>query len=357
MKILHIAAYNNLYFNGVYAVLSELTKEQMKLGHQVRLLNIDNNEGRTLPIEQKTGTQQDFRKLLEDYNPDITILHGIYKWCYIGYIRTLDHLGIPYLVEPHGGTSKANARKNPLKKLIGRLLIGNRLISHAKAVIYLNQHEADNCIYSRRRQQYVIIPNGINKQPQKPMTAVHYPIKFIFLARIDIVDKALDILFPAIKRFNTNPNNKEKAEFHFYGKARMPQYITVFNQYIKEADDNVFYHGPAFGQEKVNAFHSSDIFILTSRSEGMPISVLEALACGLPCLLTPQTNMADTIERYHCGWVTPLTVEAIAEHIRQVVREYPSIAGELSENARNAVKELSWTHIAQKSLSCYEKYI
>lgn len=356
MKILHIAAYNTLYFNGVYSVLAELTKEQMALGHQVRILNIDNNEGERLPIEQKAGSQNDFRQLLEEEQPNIAILHGIYKPCYRGYVRSLDRLHIPYLVEPHGGSSVQNARKSPVKKWIGRLLIANRLISHAKAVIYLNQKEADDCAYKKIRKQSLIIPNGTVPYPLKLARTNQYPVRFIFLARIDVDQKALDLLFPAIKRFNSS-GDKEKAEFHFYGKARMPEYVTAFNQYIQQADDNVFYHGPVFGKDKLKAYHSSDVFILTSRFEGMPMSVLEALSCGLPCLLTPQTNMTDVIEQYRCGWVTSLSVEAIAESIQQIIEEYPTKAEELSENARKAVADYSWSHIAQKSISCYERFI
>ena len=37
------------------------------------------------------------------------------------------------------------------------------------------------------------------------------------------------------------------------------------------------------------------IYILTSRYEGMPLTVLEALSCGCPCLITSQTNMEDLI--------------------------------------------------------------
>ena len=356
MKILHIAAYNTLYFNGVYSVLVELTKEQAALGHQVRILNIDNNEGEALPIEQKAGSQQDFRRLLEKYRPDIAVLHGIYKLCYRGYVRSLDRLHIPFLVEPHGGSSASNARKSRLKKLVGRLLIANRLVSHAQAVIYLNQKEADECIFKKVRRQHIIIPNGTVPYPLKPARTADYPVRFIFLARIDIDQKALDLLFPAIKRFNDS-GNKEKAEFHFYGKARMPEYAAAFDNFIRQADENVFYHGPAFGEDKLKAYYSADVFVLTSRYEGMPMSVLEALSCGLPCLLTPQTNMADIIEQYHCGWTTQLGVETIAQSIQWVVKEYPDVAEKYTENARKAVAAYSWNHIAQKSIACYQEII
>lgn len=355
MKILHVAAYNNLYFNGVFSVLVELTKRQMELGHQVKILNIDNNEGQVLPIEQKVKGQRDFCRFIDDYQPDIAILHGIYKSCYIGFIHTLDHCHIPYLVEPHGGSSLSNSKKNPIKKWIGRLLIGNRLVSHAKAVIYLNQKEADDCIFCKQRQSYVIIPNGVGEMPPKPQAIFREPIRFIFLARIDIDQKALDLLFPAIKQLNASIP-KGKAEFHFYGKARIPQYASTFDKYIQDSDDNVYYHGPVFGPDKINAYHSSDVFILISRYEGMPMSVLEALSCGLPCLLTPQTNMADIISRYHCGWITQLDVHAIAESLRKIVEDFPLVADEYSENARQAVVEYSWVNIAKKSISCYASF-
>ena len=59
-----------------------------------------------------------------------------------------------------------------------------------------------------------------------------------------------------------------------------------------DAVDVVFY-GPAFGEEKEAILRSADAFILPSFSEGLPMSVLEAWAYGLPVLMTPECNLPE----------------------------------------------------------------
>ena len=53
--------------------------------------------------------------------------------------------------------------------------------------------------------------------------------------------------------------------------------------------------GPIAGADKKKVLKDADLFLHTSRSEGHPMGVLEALAYGIPCLLTPGTNMASEV--------------------------------------------------------------
>jgi poly(glycerol-phosphate) alpha-glucosyltransferase len=59
-----------------------------------------------------------------------------------------------------------------------------------------------------------------------------------------------------------------------------------------EAADVVF-AGPVFGDEKDSLLRSADAFILPSFSEGLPMSVLEAWAYGLPVVMTPECNLPE----------------------------------------------------------------
>jgi glycosyltransferase involved in cell wall biosynthesis len=58
-------------------------------------------------------------------------------------------------------------------------------------------------------------------------------------------------------------------------------------------DVDVVFFGPAFGEDKEALLWSAEAFILPSFSEGLPMSVLEAWAYGLPVLMTPECNLPE----------------------------------------------------------------
>ncbi len=60
---------------------------------------------------------------------------------------------------------------------------------------------------------------------------------------------------------------------------------------------------PAWGEDKADLFDGHDAFVYMSRWEGLPLAVVEALASGLPVVVTEATNVADLIETYGAGWV------------------------------------------------------
>ena len=66
---------------------------------------------------------------------------------------------------------------------------------------------------------------------------------------------------------------------------------------------SVVFYGPAFGEEKEALLRSADAFILPSLSEGLPMSVLEAWAYGLPVLMTAECNLP---EGFSAGAAIPL---------------------------------------------------
>ena len=58
-------------------------------------------------------------------------------------------------------------------------------------------------------------------------------------------------------------------------------------------DVDVVFFGPVFGDEKDSLLRSAEAFILPSFSEGLPMSVLEAWAYGLPVVMTPECNLPE----------------------------------------------------------------
>lgn len=356
MIIVHVASYKDEFFNGIKSVLQELIPEQRKLGHEVYVLNHSFNEREIIPGERYTSSKQEFMKIIEQIRPDLVIFHSLYGLDDVKYSWYLNKKKILYLVEPHGGTSIENAKKNWLKKKVANFLYANRFIAKAAGLIYLNNKEADECVFKKQRRDFAVVPNGTHIHQNKKAINSDGKIRFMFLARIDIIQKGLDLLFPAIEEFNRS-GQKEKAEFHFFGKARNPQYAKEFEQYVNNASDNVFFHGPAIGDAKNEAFQNADIFILPSRYEGMPMAVLEALSYGVPCILSLQTNMADIIESRKCGWITEVSIDGIANCISKAIKDYEQKRDLLVENALKACKGFTWDAIAVKSIEEYSRII
>jgi glycosyltransferase involved in cell wall biosynthesis len=101
----------------------------------------------------------------------------------------------------------------------------------------------------------------------------------------------------------------------------------------------------------------SDLFTLTSYSENFGVAALEALAVGLPVLLTPGIALADLVAQQHLGYVTELQVTAIASAIQQVL-DCPEEAKKRGDRARKFILEnYTWDRIASKLISVYTEII
>ena len=356
MKFIHVASYKDGFFNGIKSVLEELIPVQRVLGHEVWILNHEFNGHELIAGEKHIKGIRDFIKHINTIHPDFVIFHSLYGLDDVKFSYYLRYRHIPYMVEPHGGTSLENSKKNRIKKKIANVVYANNFIHHAAGLIYLNKKEKDECVFQRIRKDCAVVPNGTHIHQRFGWNDNGNKVRFMFLARIDIIQKGLDLLFPAIEVFN-NWGLKDKVEFHFYGKARNPQWGRMFDEFIAGSNGNVFFHGSAIGCDKELAFKNNDVFILTSRYEGMPMAVLEALSYGLPCIVTPQTNMTELIADNHAGWVTTTDVQSIADTLYEAYNEYVANRESYIQNALNAVLPYDWNKIAQKSIQEYSRLI
>lgn len=352
MKILHVAFIKDTGINGIKSVLDKLIPEQIKLGNEVLLYNIFS------PLKGNFAKIKEFKTIIREFKPDIVVFHSLYRGLFFIYGRYLYSKKIPYLIEPHGGTSFANSKKNPIIKKIANILCVNKFVRQAKSIIYLNREEENQCVFSGIRRSCLVIPNGINIDENVPLIPhkIYSHVKIVYFSAIRTHQKGLDYLLPAIKKY-IGENNGNEIEFDFYGSTETEMDLQLLQTYIDSSKGRIVYHGLISGKEKNIVLNNSDIFILTSRYEGMPMAVLEALSQGTPCILTPQTNMADFVKQSNCGWITDLDVDAISETLTVAVNDYLQRHEELRRNAFLSVKGYDWAKIADDSVVAYKSII
>ncbi|RLC92470.1 MAG: glycosyltransferase family 1 protein [Chloroflexi bacterium] len=121
-------------------------------------------------------------------------------------------------------------------------------------------------------------------------------------------------------------------------------------------DQHVVFGGFVPNAELPRLYQDSDVFVLTSRSEGVPRTMLEAMACGTPVVSTRIPQLVDIVDS--CGMMAPVgDAEAIAEAILRIT-DSPDLACRLGQAGRaKAVADYSWAETVRKTVEAYQELL
>lgn len=346
MRLLHITATHLNPEGGVPVVLKNLVQAQNKINNfeaRVASLCAETKQINSKYFDDLRG--KSFEKYLEEYNPDIAILHSFYYVEYCKISRILNRKGIPYFIEPHGSFGKASMQKSKMKKLIANNTIFRGQIKNAIGFIFLNEAEKQESVYKGKHE--IIIPNGIDVKEIKRDIIHKEQCTIYYLGRYDINHKGLDYLLEALKILE---NRGKRFSLEFWGKGNLKDQHYIQDSLNELKSINVQFNGPIGKKEKDYKLEQLGPMILTSRYEGFPMTVLEAWAYGNPCILTPGTNVAVEAEKNNVGWLTELDSEEIANCIEKALKSYEAHREQYIYNCKKYVQEhYSWEIIAAKS--------
>ena len=150
--------------------------------------------------------------------------------------------------------------------------------------------------------------------------------------------------------------------FNLYGPQHLEYYVKnveSLNSVMKEKEisDLFFINGPVLGEEKKNILLNTDVFIQCSRTEAMPMGILEAMSYGVPCLITKGTSLTGVLDKYDAGYSCQTTAEGIASAIEKAVLDKKNFKNK-SQNAISRIeKEFLWDNVAKDALERYKKLI
>ena len=299
--------------------------------------------------------------------PDIVHFHSSYIPFHTALARQCHKLDWPYMISSRGVLGIKAQKRRRVKKAVANLLFFNSYVANAAAVHALCTREADDIQAAFKTQRFIIAPNGVDdylldacgELPPADLTDFTQGADLVlgFVGRIDMYHKGIDLLLKAIAILNSQSNGL-RCKLFVVGPFHRDKDERSFFSTVKSLGlkDDVKLFGPKYGQEKLRYFLACDAFAHPSRFEGMPMSVLEAMALGRPCLVTPETNVADIVCQGG-GWQCSLSPESIAETIKNIYeqKETLQLRGQKShELMRN---RFTWKNIAKKMTQEYEKII
>ena len=286
--------------------------------------------------------------------PDLVISQQSYNNPFSRIIWDVQKAKIPYIIIPHGEYNKCAQKEKRLKKIIGNFLWFNRMIRKSVAIEYLTENEYKNSAWPRK--EHIIIPNGI-LLPEFQKS--YYPLKEIrasFIGRLSINHKGLDILLEAVSLVKDELKSSNFS-LNIFGPDENGS-KNVLQRMIEKMhlQDIVSLKEGVYGEEKNKILENTDLFVLTSRYEGHPIALLEALSYGIPSLVTPGTNMDKEVFQYDAGWCAEFDATSISETLLTITKSKNEWERK-SANARNLASIYSWESVAQKAHFEYEKIL
>ncbi|GAB4213791.1 MAG: glycosyltransferase [Synechococcales cyanobacterium] len=276
-------------------------------------------------------------------NFDVVIIHGVWQFTSYGGWLALRSLGIPYYLYTHGMLDPWFERTYPLKhikKVIYWWLTEQYVFRDAQAVLFTCEQEkllARNAFLPYICREVVVnlgttAPSGDPDQ-QRQVFAQHFPQlqgrRFIlFMGRI-YIKKGCDLLIQAFAQVA-----QRDPDLHLVMAG--PDQVGWVKTLQAMADSlhvgsRVTFTGLLQDDVKWGAFHSADVFALPSHQENFGFVVVEALACGVPVLISNQVNIWEEIVQDQAGWAAPDTVEGTVSLLQHWL--------ELSPEARQKARE------------------
>jgi len=309
------------------------------------------------------GYSRGLRAAMDSANLDLVHCHGIWMYPSIAAHGWSLRSRRPVIVSPHGMLDPWAVKNSAWKKRLAGCLYENANLRSVACIRALCDSEYKSIRAYGLSNPVAVVPNGIHL----PVVQQDWPEPewykglpdgsrvLLFLGRIH-PKKGLPGLIQAWAKFKSD-NSPSVSVWHLV--------IAGWDQGGHESElkkiaaetgssSSIHFIGSQYGDEKEACLAKSDAFVLPSFSEGLPMSVLEAWANGLPSLLTDQCNLP---EGFSSGAAIRIETspESICEGLRKLADLNEKEFRELGERGSQLVKNrFTWPSVSSSMLDVYE---
>jgi Glycosyltransferase len=337
LSILHLIRTLDPAMGGPIEFLKLICESQARRGVQIKIVTLDaanelGYQNAAVPVSNAGpglgtfGYHAQFKERLvrEMHSFDLMIVHGLWQYhgaCALEVARELDK---PYYVFPHGMLDPWFKRKFPIrhcKKQIYWLFRERSLLANASKVFFASSREQDRArgtFWPPATYRSQVLPLGVIAPPkgteslQKQFLNQFPHLRnqrfLLFLGRLH-PKKGCDLLIRAMAQVS------RPIELVIAGPESTPAY----GRYLRSLTDGlrVTFTGMLQSETKWGALASAGALILPSHQENFGLVIAEALASGLPVLVSDQVNTSELIESYGAGFVEPDTLEGTVQLIER----------------------------------------
>jgi glycosyltransferase involved in cell wall biosynthesis len=361
MRILFVTPYYlpEVKFGGPPKKIQALARGLAARGHVVKALTFDSEKPRSDRKTEIDGIEvqclpwigRGLKQLPTNFRlirhavaeSDLVHCYGLYNLIspIASFIANRCHR--PLLNEPLG-MYPPRARSRIVKGIFNSL-ITRPMLRRSSLVVAASENEANDLRRIAEARRIVVRRNGIDlsefsQLPSGRALRNRWAIGpdqrvVVYLGRISPIKnlKQLVVAFDAVRQSN--------VRLLLVGPLSEPSYEKELRRIIHERglEGSVFLTGPVYGEDQKAVFDLADLVVLPSVNESFGNAAAEAVAAGVPVLLTETCGVAPLIHK-RAGLAVPLGLESLANGLKGMLD--PDTRSPLMAQSDQVKRELSW---------------
>jgi glycosyltransferase involved in cell wall biosynthesis len=393
VKILHVIPSMAPRYGGPIHAIPAWTREQVKQGHQVTLMTTNIDGRGVLDVPANTPIGEDgiekwyfalerpktwyysgalSRTLREQVSRfDIAHIHSIFLWPTTAAAYWCNRRGVPYIIRPAGSLDPVCLAKryehwfisarSRFKKWAYFNTAAQIDLQRASAMHFTSDAEMQAAQALALKPPGFVLPLGITPEAREEKlqtTFEHHRFKgkkiILFLSRLDPI-KGLELLIDGVAKLA-----RSRDDFALVIAGDGPeQYRRELQSRVSACglDQTTVFAGHVTGCEKWDLFSSAEVFVLPSYHENFGVAVVEAMAAGVPVVISERINIWPDISAAGAGVVTGLDATDIAQALHRLLDDRP-LCLEMGRKGLALTRDrFDWSRIVHELTNIYQRLI
>ena len=282
---------------------------------------------------------------------DVVHAHGLWLMPNVDAGNAAAHARTSLVVSPRGMLANEALEYSSLKKRLFWRLLQRRAYAGAAAWHATSEQEAAEIRAFGIAAPIAVIPNGIDLPD---VLADHDEARprrrLLFLSRIH-PKKGLPVLLDAWSQIAAE---RPEWDLVIAGADEGGHRGELEARVATDGIPNIMFTGPLYGEAKTALLKATDLFVLPTRNENFGIAVAEALAAGIPAIVTtgaPWSGLAT--ER--CGWWIDQGVAPLVDALREATALPPDQRRAMGLRGRAwMTRDFGWDRIGRQMCAVYK---
>jgi glycosyltransferase involved in cell wall biosynthesis len=297
---------------------------------------------------------------------DVIHIHGVFSYVTMAASRAAARHEVPVVISPHGMLSPYSLRRSRVRKSVYWHAIEQRSLCSARFLHATSSEEQRELTELLPTVPSICITLGLDDAVWTvPRTPGRFREKYgiprdrpllLFLSRLHSKKGLVQLLLPALAELPDEVMlavvGGDDANDSGYGPLARNMTVSL------GLKDRVIFTGPLYSPDKWAAYDDADLYVLPSFHENFGITAMEAMARGVPSILSREVQSSSFVLDAQAGQVVPPDRASLVGAITDFLAQPRASRLAMSQRGKDfAFRNLNWAHTAHKLAELYQSCV